>query len=208
VRENNAVWERFVVWVPLLRVARAIDWVSQRIGAAVSWLILAAVVVGASNAIIRKAFNVSSNAWLELQWYLFSAVFLLCAAYTLLNNEHVRIDVVSSHYSHRTQAWVDIFGTLLFLLPMTLLIIWLSWPMFLDSFMRDELSTDAGGLLRWPVKLLIPVGFTLLSVQGLSELIKRAAFLKGLLPDPYARPADHLSDLMTLDEFKRRGNGQ
>lgn len=192
-----------MVWVPLLRVARAIDGVSQRIGMAVSWLILVAVVVGASNAIVRKAFNISSNAWLELQWYLFSAVFLLCAAHTLLHDEHVRIDVLSSHYSPRTQAWVDIFGTLLFLLPMTLLVVWLSWPVFIDSFMRDELSTDAGGLLRWPVKLLIPIGFVLLSVQGLSELIKRAAFLRGLLPGPH-----HLIDPMTLDEITRRDEGQ
>lgn len=196
------------MWIFLLRVSHAIDWVNQRIGQAVSWLILVAVLVGAGNAIIRKVFSVSSNAWLELQWYLFAAVFLLAAAYTLQLNEHVRIDVVSSRYTHRAQAWIDIFGTLVFLLPMTLLIVWLSWPVFIESYVRHEMSTDAGGLVRWPAKLLVPIGFALLTAQGLSELIKRAAFLRGLLPDPFSRPAEHINDLLTLDEFKKDGGAR
>lgn len=190
----------------LLRISRAIDGLSTRVGLAVRWLILAAVLISAGNALVRYALNTSSNAWLELQWYLFAAVFLLCAGYTLLKNEHVRIDVVFDHLSHRTRAWIDVFGTLFFLLPFALLIIWLSWPVFMDSFIRAEMSTDAGGLIRWPAKLLIPVGFVLLFLQGISELIKRIAYLQGRLADPYAHPSEHLGDLLILDELKDGGD--
>jgi TRAP-type mannitol/chloroaromatic compound transport system permease small subunit len=140
--------------------------------------------VSAGNAVFRYAFNLSSNAWLELQWYLFAAVFLLCAGYTLLNDEHIRIDVVSSHLSRRIQIWIDIFGTLLFLLPLSIFIMWLSWPVLMNAWTSQEISGNAGGLIRWPARLLVPLGFFLLSLQGISELIKRLAFLRGVIPDP------------------------
>jgi TRAP-type mannitol/chloroaromatic compound transport system permease small subunit len=189
----------------LLRLSKLIDGLSERIGLAVRWLILIAVVISAGNATVRYLFSTSSNAWLELQWYLFAAVFLLCAPYALLRNEHVRIDVITDKFSHRTRAWIDVFGTVFFLLPMAALIVWLSWPMFLDSFQRGEMSTDAGGLIRWPVKILIPIGFTLLLLQGLSELIKRLAFLQGRIEDPFAHPQELVSDLMTLDDLRQDG---
>jgi TRAP-type mannitol/chloroaromatic compound transport system permease small subunit len=162
----------------------AIDRLNDRVGQLVYWLILAAVLVSAGNASVRYAFDVSSNAWLELQWYLFSAVFLLAAGYTLRRNEHVRIDLIYSHLPPRARAWIDLLGGLFFLLPMAVVILALSWPMFVESVVRNEYSGDAGGLLRWPVKLLIPAGFLLLLLQGLSETIKRAAFLLGRIRDP------------------------
>jgi TRAP-type mannitol/chloroaromatic compound transport system permease small subunit len=168
----------------LLSLSRLIDALNERVGRLVYWLILAAVLVSAGNATVRYALNLSSNAWLEIQWYLFSAVFLLCAGYTLLHNEHIRIDVIAARLSKRAQTWIDIFGCVFFLLPMALVIMWLAWPVFMDAFTRHEISGDAGGLVRWPVKLLMPVGFFLLALQGVSELIKRVAFLLGLIPDP------------------------
>jgi len=169
---------------PLLTLSRAIDWLNERVGRAVLWLVLVMVLVSAGNALSRYALNRSSNAWLELQWYLFAGVFLLCAGYTLLHNEHVRIDVVSSRLSRRTRAWIDVFGTLFFLLPMALCILWLSWPIFHNAWLSGETSSNAGGLIRWPARLLVPVGFLLLTAQGISELIKRIAYLQGLIPDP------------------------
>lgn len=169
----------------LLRLSRAIDALNGCVGSAVRWLVVAAVLISAGNAAVRYAFSTSSNAWLELQWYFFAAIFLLCAGYTLLRNEHVRIDVLFDRLSRRARAWIDVFGTLFFLLPFASLIIWLSWPVFVDAFVHGEMSTDAGGLIRWPVKLLIPIGFALLALQGISELIKRIAFLNGRLADPY-----------------------
>ena len=166
----------------LLRASRAIDALNGAVGRAVRWLVLAAVLVSAVNALIRYAFSSSSNAWLELQWYLFGAIFLLGAGYTLKVNGHVRIDLLSSRLSPRARAWIDIVGALFFLLPMTLIILYFSWPMFVDSFVTGEMSSDAGGLLRWPAKALIPAGFGLLALQGLSEIIKRAAFLRGFAP--------------------------
>ena len=145
------------------------------------------MLVSAGNATIRYALDTSSNGWLELQWYLFSAVFLLGAGYTLLHNEHVRIDVVFGHLRPRTRAWIDLLGGIFFLLPMSVVIMVLSWPLVVESYTRHEISADAGGLLRWPVKLLIPAGFLLLSLQGISEIIKRIAFLRGLIPDPSER---------------------
>jgi len=170
-----------------MKLSRLIDAVNERIGRLVYWLVLVMVLVSAGNAIIRKTLSISSNAWLELQWYLFSAVFLLCAAYTLLRNEHVRIDVIAGRLSPRAQAWIDIFGTLFFLLPMTIMIMALSWPYFVRGFTHNEISGSAGGLSLWPARLLLPVGFALLSLQGLSELIKRVAFLAGRAPDPIPR---------------------
>jgi TRAP-type mannitol/chloroaromatic compound transport system permease small subunit len=168
----------------LLRISRAIDALNERVGHLVYWLILVAVLVSSGNAMVRYAFNTSSNAWLEVQWYLFAAVFLLCSGYTLLRNEHIRIDIVAGRFSRRTQVWIDIIGAVFFLLPMAIIIMRLSWPVFLDSYVRNEMSSDAGGLVRWPAKLLIPIGFFLLTLQGFSELVKRVAFLMGLIADP------------------------
>lgn len=170
-----------------LGLSRLIDAANERVGQAIYWLVLVAVLVSAGNATIRYTLDTSSNAWLELQWYLFSAVFLLGAGYTLLHNEHVRIDVVFGHLAPRKRAWVDLLGGVFFLLPMAIVIMWLSWPIFVESFARSEVSSDAGGLLRWPVKLLIPIGFLLLALQGVSEIVKRVAFLRGLVPDPSER---------------------
>ena len=168
----------------LLALSRAVDALNRSIGHLVYWLVLVAVLVSAGNAISRYLFDLSSNGWLELQWYLFSAVFLLAAGYTLLHNEHVRIDVIFGHLSPRGRAWTDLIGGVLFLLPMAVMIMVLSWPIFVDSYLIHEYSSDAGGLLRWPVKLLMPVGFLLLSLQGVSEIIKRIAFLLRHIPDP------------------------
>ena len=172
----------------LVTVARWIDALTERVGRAASWLILVTVLVSAGNAVSRYAFHVSSNAWLEVQWYLFAAVFLLCAGYALKHNQHVRIDVLSSRLSPRGRAWIDVLGTLLFLLPMAVLILWLSWPVFVDSWRSGEVSASANGLILWPARLLVPVGFALLVLQGLAELIKRLAFLRGLIPDPGETP--------------------
>jgi TRAP-type mannitol/chloroaromatic compound transport system permease small subunit len=168
----------------LLSIARLIDRINERIGLTARWLVLFAVIISALNAIVRKIFNTSSNAFLEIQWYLFAGIFLLCAAYTLYKNEHVRIDVISSRFSARVLAWIDIFGTLFFLLPMAILIMWLSWPIFMSAYNSGEHSSNAGGLLVWPVRLLLPIGFFMLTLQGLSELIKRIAFLQGKIADP------------------------
>src|SRR5208282_3816664 len=167
-----------------LRLSRLIDALNERVGKLFYWLILAAVLVSSGNAIVRYSFDRSSNGWLELQWYMFSAVFLLCAGYTLLRNEHIRIDILITRYPKRVQVWVDIIGGLLCLLPMSLMIMVLSWPIFLDSFGRNEMSPNAGGLIQWPFKLIVPVGFFLLALQGISEIIKRIAYLRGLAPDP------------------------
>ena len=168
----------------LLRLSRAIDALNERVGHLVYWLILAAVLVSAGNASVRYVFDRSSNGWLELQWYLYSTVFMLAAGYTLLHNEHVRIDVVIGHLPPRVRAWIDLLGGLFFLLPMAVIIMVLSWPLVVEAYTRHEFSADAGGLLRWPIKLMIPVGFLLLALQGVSEIIKRAAFLLGRIPDP------------------------
>jgi TRAP-type mannitol/chloroaromatic compound transport system permease small subunit len=175
---------------PLLALSRAIDALNERLGRIVFWGILVMVLVSAGNATSRYAFNVASNAWLELQWYLFAAVFLLCAGYTLLHNEHIRIDIVSSLLSRRKQMWIDVFGIVVFLLPMTLFITWLSWPVFMNAWTSGEISGSAGGLVRWPVRLLVPLGFFLLSLQGISELIKRIAYLRGLIEDPVEKHKD------------------
>jgi TRAP-type mannitol/chloroaromatic compound transport system permease small subunit len=172
-----------------LGVSGLIDRLNGLIGRLVYWLILVSVIVSSGNATVRYIFSRSSNGWLEIQWYLFSAVFLLGAGYTLLNNEHVRIDIIYGRLTPRGRAWIDLLGGLFFLLPMALIIMSLAWPMFMDSWVRNEYSTDAGGLIRWPVKLLIPVGFFLLVLQGLSEIIKRVAFLLGLIPEPGVRRA-------------------
>ena len=178
----------------LLRVSGLIDALNERIGKLFYWLVLGAVLVSAGNAIVRYSLDTSSNAWLELQWYMFSAIFVLCSGYTLLRNEHIRIDIINSRLPKRVQVWIDILGGLFCLLPMTLIIMALSWPVFVDSYMRHEVSSNAGGLLRWPFKLIVPAGFLLLALQGISEIIKRVGFLMGLAPDPSERTHAHGSD--------------
>jgi TRAP-type mannitol/chloroaromatic compound transport system permease small subunit len=168
----------------MLALSHTIDTVNERIGRAVYWLVLATVLISAANATVRKVFNYSSNSFLEIQWYLFSIIFLFCAGYTLKHNEHVRIDIITSRFSARVRAGIDVFGTIFFLLPTALLVMWLSWPLFVDAYVRQEVSTNAGGLIVWPARLLVPVGFFLLAMQAISELIKRIAFLRGMIADP------------------------
>ena len=190
----------------LLALSRAIDGLNERVGRTVCWLVLAAVLISAANAVVRKAFNVSSNSFLEIQWYLFSVVFLFCAGYTLLRNQHVRIDVIAGRLSPQAQAWIDIFGTIFFLLPMALTIMWLSWPVFVQAYERHEVSTNAGGLVIWPARLMIPIGFFLLVIQGVSELIKRIAFLMGMIPDPAQKQHEKSAEEQLADDIlKARG---
>lgn len=163
----------------LLRFARTVDRLSARVGAFANALVLLACAISAGNAFVRKGLDISSNAWLEAQWYCFAGIVMLGAAWTLQRNEHVRVDVFYGRLSPRAQAWTDLLGALFFLLPMASLMAWWSWPMFQASYAIGEMSSDAGGLLRWPVKLLLPLGFALLFLQGLSELIKRVAYLRG-----------------------------
>lgn len=171
----------------LLVCSRCIDAINAWIGRCVSWLVLAVVLISAGNAVSRKLFALSSNGFLEVQWYLFSAIFMLAAAYTLQQNAHIRIDVITGRLSHKTQAVVDIVCTLLFLFPVSFFMIKFGWPMFMTAWTTHEMSNNPGGLVRWPVYLLIPVGFTLLAAQGFSEIIKRLAFLTGQGPDPVSR---------------------
>lgn len=187
----------------LLAVSRAIDALSERIGRVMYWLVLATVLISAANATVRKLFNYSSNAYLEIQWYLFSMIFLFCAGYTLKHNEHVRIDIITARFSAKVRAGIDIFGTLFFLLPMAGLILWLSWPVFVDAYTRNEVSTNAGGLVIWPARLIVPVGFFLLIVQALSELIKRVAFLNNLIPDPNEKIVTRTPEEELADEILR-----
>jgi TRAP-type mannitol/chloroaromatic compound transport system permease small subunit len=168
----------------LLQLSRWIDALSERVGRWVSWLILAAVLISALNAIVRKVFNTSSNAFLEIQWYLFAAVFLLAAGYTMLRQEHVRIDVVLGRFSKRTQIKVEAVCIVLFLFPFCINVIGLVWPLVVKAYLTGEMSSNAGGLIRWPVFALVPAGFVLLGLQGVSEFIKRIAFLQGLIDDP------------------------
>ena len=184
----------------LLAFSRAIDWVNERVGRLVYWCVLIMVLVSAANATSRYALNRASNAWLELQWYLFAAVFLLCAGYTLLHNEHIRIDVIAGRLSRRAQIWIDVFGTIFFLLPVAGYITWLSWPVFMNAWTIGETSMNAGGLIRWPVRLLVPVGFFLLTMQGLSELIKRVAYLRGLIPDPVQKHKNAALEQFDVDK--------
>ena len=169
---------------PLLTLSRLIDRCSEFIGRWVAWLVLVAVLISAINATVRKAFNTSSNAYLEIQWYLFAAVFLLAAGYTMLRQEHVKIDVISGRFSKRTQIWIDVIGLACFVLPLVWVVIHLSMPLALRAYRMNEYSSNAGGLIRWPVFALLPLGFALLGFQAVSELIKRIAFLRGLIPDP------------------------
>ncbi|MEO7391073.1 MAG: TRAP transporter small permease subunit [Ramlibacter sp.] len=196
----------------LLKLSKAIDALNAFIGRYVIWLILASTVISAVNAGVRKAFSVSSNAYLEVQWYLFAAAFLLAAGYTLLNGEHVKIDVISGRLSKRQQIWIDVFGFLFFLTPVCVAILWYGTPFFLKGFNSGEMSSNAGGLIRWPVYLMIPLGFSLLLAQGWSELIKRIAFLMGLIEDPTIKKVEKTAEeelaesIRRLAETKTRAN--
>jgi len=164
---------------PLLALSRAIDALNQRLSWIADWLVFLSCLISAGNAFSRYAFSISSNAWLEIQWYMFGAVVMLGASFTLRRNEHVRVDIVYSNLSTRRQIGIDIFGTILFLLPATIIMVYLSWPVFYNSWTEGEISGNAGGLIRWPIKIFLPLGFALLSLQGISELIKRIAMLTG-----------------------------
>jgi TRAP-type mannitol/chloroaromatic compound transport system permease small subunit len=171
---------------PLLAASRQIDRFNEAIGKSMRWLVLAAVLISAGNAIVRKAFSIGSNSLLEIQWYLFAAVFMLGGGYAFLRNVHVRIDFVSSKLSKRTNTIIDILGIVIFLIPLCLILINLSWPLFVSTWTSGEMSSNAGGLIRWPVMMLIPLGFGLLLLQAFSELTKRFAYLKGLIPEPFS----------------------
>ncbi len=169
---------------PLLKLSHGIDWFNDHVGRFIRWLVLAAVLISAVNAIVRKAFNISSNAYLEIQWYLFAGVFMLGAGYAFLRNVHVRIDFVSSKLSKRTNTLIDAAGIVIFLIPLCVILIVLSWPLFYNAWVSGEMSQNAGGLIRWPVYLLMPLGFSILLAQAVSELIKRIAYLRGVIPEP------------------------
>ena len=192
----------------LLKFSKAVDALNAFVGRWVIWLILASTVISGLNAVVRKAFNYSSNAYLEVQWYLFAAAFLLAAGYTLLNGEHVKIDVISSRLSKRKQIWIDIIGFTLFLTPVCLVILYYGIPFFLQAFRSGEMSSNAGGLIRWPVYILIPIGFGLLLLQGLSELVKRIAFLKGLIPDPTVKIVAKTPEEELAEELRRQAEAQ
>lgn len=188
----------------LLRLSAAIDRVTAFVGHAVSWLILLAVLISASNAVIRKAFDASSNAWLELQWYLYSAVFLLAASYTLQRNDHIRIDIISGLLPKSVRNWIDLLGHLLMLMPFVILMIYESYPFVRTSFLQQEHSSNAGGLILWPAKALLLAGFILLAVQGVSEIIKRIAVMRGLIPDPHeGKSASHIAEDVTIHQEQR-----
>jgi TRAP-type mannitol/chloroaromatic compound transport system permease small subunit len=191
-----------------LRLSAGIDRLNTAIGKSAYWLILVAVLVSAINAIVRKAFDVSSNAWLELQWQLFGAVFMLCAAYTLLKNEHIRIDIVNSRLPKRVRDWIDLLGHLLFLMPFVLLMIYDGWPFFLTSWHQNEQSLNAGGLPQWPAKFLIPLGFFFLFLQGVSEIIKRIAVMQGRIPDPHGEEPVHTEEVLAREMGGLPANGK
>ncbi|WP_265500697.1 TRAP transporter small permease subunit [Paracoccus beibuensis] len=175
----------------LLALSRGIDRVTTVIGRSVAWLILLAIIVSSVNAVVRKVFSVSSNAWLEAQWYLFGAAFMLAAAYTLLINEHIRIDIIYGRWSRRVQHWIDLIGTLLFLLPFTGIMLYLTWPAFTRAWANGEISMNAGGLALWPARGILVAGFALLFAQGISELIKKIAIMRGIIPDTVSHAEPH-----------------
>jgi TRAP-type mannitol/chloroaromatic compound transport system permease small subunit len=180
----------------LLRLCGVIDAINRFFGRVIIWLVLAATLISATNAIVRKLFNIGSNAFLEIQWYLFAAVFLLGAGYTFLKDAHVRVDVVANRLSMSTRIMIDIVGILVFLLPLCWFMIVFSWPILIQAYQSGEVSSNSGGLIRWPVYALVPAGFTLLALQGISELIKRVAFLRGLGPNPLVQETDEDTSLM------------
>lgn len=191
----------------LLALSRATDRLNEWVGRWLAWLVLAAVLISAGNAIVRKVFDTSSNALLEIQWYLFAAVFLLAAGYTLLRQEHVKIDVILGRFARRTQVKVEIFGILVFLLPFVIVVIDLAMPLVLRAYTSGEMSSNAGGLIRWPVFALLPIGFALLGLQAVSELIKRIAFLRGEADDPGKKKPGKTAEEELADELRRQAEG-
>jgi TRAP-type mannitol/chloroaromatic compound transport system permease small subunit len=187
----------------LLKFSRAVDALNAFVGKYVIWLILASTLISGLNAVVRKIFNVSSNAYLEVQWYLFAAAFLLAAGYTLLHNEHVRIDVISHQLSKRGQIWVDVIGFAFFLTPVCFAMLYFGTPFFLQGLRSGEMSSNAGGLIRWPVYLMIPIGFSLLLLQCWSELIKRIAYLRGLIEDPTLKKVAKTAEEELAEEIAR-----
>ena len=188
----------------LLALSRGIDRLNENIGKAATWLILVVVVISAGNAVFRFAFDWSSNGLLEVQWYLFSAVFLLCAGYVLKKNEHIRIDVIAGRLSDRAQNWIDVFGIIVFMMPMVIITMYLSWPVFMLAWTSGEGSANPGGLIRWPVRLLMPVGFFLLMLQGISELVKRVAVLVGAGPNSLRKEKGPTAEELLAEEIRKR----
>lgn len=187
----------------LLKLSSAIDWVNEHIGKLIMWLVLGSVLISAGNAIVRKIFDTSSNSLLEIQWYLFAGVFMLGAGYVFLRNAHVRIDFVSARMSKRTNAIIDTIGIIAVVIPFCLIMINLSWPVFHNAYVSGEMSQNAGGLIRWPVYFLMPAGFSLLLLQSLSELIKRIAFLKGALAEPFSHVEQKTEAELLAEEMAR-----
>ncbi|MDT4854811.1 MAG: C4-dicarboxylate ABC transporter substrate-binding protein [Betaproteobacteria bacterium HGW-Betaproteobacteria-9] len=183
----------------LLQISRLIDAISELIGKLAMWLILAATLISTGNALIRKIFGTSSNAWLEIQWYLFAAVFMLGGGYAFLRNAHVRIDFISSKFTDRTRNWIDIGGIIVFLFPLCYMMATLGWPLLVNAYVSGEMSSNSGGLIRWPVYALIPLGFGLLFLQGISELIKRFAFLSGQGPDVLSHTGPSETELLAQE---------
>ena len=192
----------------LLKISRAIDWLNAQVGKVVIWLIFAATLISALNAVVRKVFNYSSNAYLEVQWYLFAWAFLVAAGYTLLHREHVRIDVLNSRLPKKAQVWIDIIGFAFVLTPLCLLVLGLGVPMLIVKYASGEVSPNTGGLIRWPVWLALPVGFGLLLLQGWSELIKRIAFLRGQGPDPMGRLTDQSAEADLAEALRKQAEAE
>ena len=186
---------------PLLKLSGLIDRVNERVGRLTMWLVLAAVLISAGNAIVRKAFNIGSNAFLEIQWYIFAAVFMLGVGYVMLKNAHVRIDFISSRLSKRTNAWIDAIGIVIFTIPLSIIMIDLGWPLFARALQSGEMSQNAGGLIRWPALMLVPLGFAILLLQSISELIKRIAFLRGVLDEPFSAEAAKSDEEILAEEL-------
>ena len=186
---------------PLLKLSGLIDRFNDLLGKVIMWLVLAAVLISSGNAIMRKAFSIGSNAYLEIQWYLFAAVFMLGVGYVMLKNAHVRIDFISSHLSKRTNALIDAIGIVIFTIPLSIIMIDLGWPLFHRAWVSGEMSQNAGGLIRWPVMLLIPAGFAVLLLQASSELIKRIAFLKGLRSEPFSTDSVKSDEELLAEEL-------
>jgi TRAP-type mannitol/chloroaromatic compound transport system permease small subunit len=186
---------------PLLKLSGLIDRVNDRVGKLTMWLVLAVVLISAGNAIVRKAFNIGSNAFLEIQWYIFAAVFMLGVGYVMLKNAHVRIDFISSRLSKRTNAWIDAIGIVIFTIPLSIIMIDLGWPLFARALQSGEMSQNAGGLIRWPALMLVPLGFAILLLQSISELIKRIAFLRGVLDEPFSTEAAKSDEEILAEEL-------
>lgn len=185
----------------LMKLSGLIDRLNEWLGKVVMWLVLAAVLISSGNAIVRKAFNIGSNAFLEIQWYLFAAVFMLGVGYVMLKNAHVRIDFISARLSKRTNALIDSIGIIVFTIPLSIIMIDLGWPLFARALQSGEMSQNAGGLIRWPVLGLVPLGFAILLLQSVSELIKRVAYLRGLRSEPFSVEALKSDEQLLAEEL-------